>query len=78
VLAVLEFGAAKYGPRNWEKGMAWHRPYSAAMRHLWAWWMGEDRDQETGLSHLAHALCCIMFLMAYVKRGGGTDDRPCV
>lgn len=75
VSKVLTFGAKKYEPRNWEKGMSWGRVFSGAMRHLWAWWGGEDRDKETGLSHLAHAACCIMFLLAYEKRGAGTDDR---
>ena len=31
---VLEFGAAKYAPRNWEQGIAYSRLFSAAMRHL--------------------------------------------
>jgi hypothetical protein len=78
ILAVLQFGATKYGERNWERGMAWHRLFSAAMRHMWAWWRGDDRDLETGLPHLAHAACCIMFLMAYAKRRRGEDDRPCI
>lgn len=73
---VLQFGANKYAPRNWEKGMAWHRPFSALMRHMWAWWRGETRDPETGLSHLAHAMCCIVFLLSYELRGAGVDDRP--
>lgn len=76
VAAVLKFGAAKYAPRGWEKGMRWGRPFAAAMRHLWAWWRGEATDPETGLSHLAHAACCVMFLLAYEKRGVGEDDRP--
>ena len=73
---VLQFGMEKYGPRNWELGMEWSRPFSAMMRHMWAWWMGQDNDDETGLSHLSHAACCLIFLMAYSKRGKGTDDRP--
>ena len=76
VSRVLEFGANKYAARNWEKGMAWHRPFAALMRHMWAWWKGEGNDPETGYSHLAHAACCIMFLLAYEKRGIGDDDRP--
>lgn len=76
VAQVLAFGAGKYAPRNWEKGMRWGRVFGAAMRHLWAWWRGEDRDPETGLSHLAHAACCVMFLLAYEARGVGEDDRP--
>ncbi len=76
IVAVLEFGAKKYGDRNWEEGMAWSRPFSALMRHMWAWWRGEDRDPETGLSHLAHAGCCILFLLAYERRNIGVDNRP--
>ena len=73
---VLAFGAGKYGDRNWEKGMAWHRPFSACIRHLWDWWLRRGPDNETGLSHLAHAGCCILFLIAYELRGVGHDDRP--
>jgi hypothetical protein len=76
IVLVLEFGAGKYGDRNWEKGMHWSRPFSALMRHMWAWWRGESRDPETGLSHLAHAGCCILFLLSYEGRATGTDDRP--
>jgi hypothetical protein len=73
---VLTFGAEKYAPRNWEKGMDWGRVYAAAQRHMWAWLAGEDNDPETGLSHMAHAMCCLMFLIAYQARGTGRDDRP--
>lgn len=73
---ILAFGAAKYAPRNWEKGMVWSRPFSAMMRHMWAWWAGEQTDPETGKSHLWHAACCVMFLVAYEQRKTGRDDRP--
>lgn len=76
ILDVLEFGANKYGERNWEKGMAWNRPFSALMRHMWAYWRGEDFDPETNLPHLAHAGCCILFLLGYQLRGIGEDNRP--
>ena len=76
IIKVLAFGAKKYAPRNWEKGMKWSRPYSALMRHMWAWWRGEHKDPETGISHLAHAGCCVLFLLAYEKRVLGEDDRP--
>lgn len=72
---ILAFGAKKYDARNWEKGMSWGRVYGALMRHLWAWWAREDKDRETGKSHLWHAACCIMFLVAYEARGVGVDDR---
>ena len=73
---ILAFGANKYGSRNWEAGMAWSRPFAALMRHMWAWWRGEHLDAETGKSHLWHASCCLMFLVAYEARKTGKDDRP--
>jgi hypothetical protein len=72
---VLTYGAAKYAPRNWEKGMAWGRVFGALMRHMWAWWRGQTTDPESGLPHLSHAACCIAFLMAFEARQIGTDDR---
>lgn len=76
VAQVLAFGAAKYGERNWERGMNWGRPFAALMRHMWSWWRGEGCDQETGMPHLWHAACCISFLIAYENRNVGIDDRP--
>ena len=76
VAGVLKFGAAKYGERNWERGMAWSRVYGSLLRHLWAWWREEKLDTESGLPHLHHALCCLLFLVAYDLRGVGVDDRP--
>jgi hypothetical protein len=76
VAVILSLGAAKYGDRNWEAGMDWSRPFGAMMRHLMAWWGGEDNDQDTGKSHLWHAATNLFFLIAYQKRGAGKDDRP--
>ena len=76
VARVLALGAKKYGERNWERGMAWSRCYAALQRHMTEWWEGRSVDDETGLSHLDHAACCVMFLSAYEKRAIGTDDRP--
>ena len=72
---VLTYGVAKYEARNWEKGTKWGRLFGAGIRHLFQFWGGEDRDQESGLLHLEHALACIVFLLAYYRRGIGTDDR---
>ena len=75
IVKVLEFGATKYDDNNWCRGAAWSRYWTATMRHVVAWWSGESNDKETGLSHLAHAGCCILFLLAYELRGLGADDR---
>lgn len=77
IVEVLRFGAGKYGERNWETGIAYSRCYSALIRHLTAWWEREPCDEETGLSHLKHAGCCLLFLLAYEVRGMTQyDDRP--
>lgn len=73
--AVLAFGAQKYAEHNWRNGFTWSRPLSAAMRHITAFNAGEDRDPESGLSHLAHAACCIMFLLEFEKTHPHLDDR---
>jgi hypothetical protein len=73
--AVLAFGAEKYAAHNWRKGFVWSRPLSAAMRHITAFNAGEDKDPESGLSHLAHAACCIMFLLEFEKTHKELDDR---
>jgi hypothetical protein len=64
LVKVLTFGAQKYSPDNWRYVEdAERRYFDAAQRHLWAWKRGELEDEESGESHLAHALCCIMFLL---------------
>lgn len=71
VVKVLEFGARKYARDNWqhvEGGM--QRYQAAAFRHLIAYNQGEKVDQETGLSHLAHAGCCLLFLLSLEKSNG--------
>ena len=66
VCKVLTFGSEKYEDENWRKvegGKA--RYFAAAMRHLWAIARGEKNDPETGLSHAAHAACCVLFLLEF-------------
>ena len=75
IAKVLGQGALKYPPNNWREGMTWSRCYASCLRHLFAWWRGENLDQETGLSHLAHAACNILFLLEYELTKKGTDDR---
>lgn len=72
---VLTFGAVKYADRNWEKGILYSRIFGGIMRHLWAWWGGEINDPESGLSHLAHASCGLLFLMEYEHTKREYDDR---
>ncbi|MDH2540581.1 DUF5664 domain-containing protein [Acinetobacter baumannii] len=65
VINVLEFGARKYSEDNWRKvANANTRYFDAAHRHLNAWWDGQTTDPETGESHLAHAVSCLLFILA--------------
>ena len=75
VTRVLMYGADKYQPWNWQRGMKYTRLLGATMRHTIAFLRGDDRDPETGLSHLAHAICCLLFLLSYWLTNNGTDDR---
>ena len=65
---VLTFGAEKYEENSWQKvDNAENRYYAAAMRHLLAWRKGEKIDPESGLNHLDHVACNIMFLQHFEK-----------
>lgn len=59
---VLTYGAAKYAPNNWQ-GVEPGRYEDALDRHLTSWRAGEDKDPETGIHHLAHAACNVLFLL---------------
>ena len=62
VAKVLGFGAQKYDPENWRLLDNLQSRYTAgALRHIFAHMDGEDLDPETNLSHLAHAMCCLLF-----------------
>lgn len=77
VARVYTFGAKKYGDRNWEKGLLYHRPFGATLRHMYAFWDGEQLDKETNIHHLAHAICELEFLLAFELRNmKHLDDRP--
>ena len=75
VVRVLEFGAKKYAMWNWTKGMPYSQTYNAAIRHLDAYMSGEELDPETGLCHLDHAQCCLMFLKYHSENHPHLDDR---
>jgi hypothetical protein len=72
---VMAFGASKYGWDNWKKGMDHSRLLNASLRHLYKYADGIDLDDESGLSHLAHAMCNVAFLIYYKDKGIGKDDR---
>ncbi len=68
VVHVLTFGAKKYAPDNWKfVDDANSRYMDATMRHLVAHQQGEQRDSESGESHIAHAMCCLLFMLWHDK-----------
>ena len=71
---VAGLGAAKYGDHNWRNGMKWSRLLDAAQRHILSWQNGQTNDEESSVSHLAHAAWNLMALLEYEKRNMGTDD----
>lgn len=73
---VYTMGAKKYADENWREGIAWKRIYGAILRHLTSWFLGEDTDPESGLSHLAHAAWGCFTLLNYRRSHPEFDDRP--
>ena len=73
---VWMYGKQKYAAWNWAKGMNWSVPLACAMRHIAAWQRGEELDAESGLPHLAHAMCNLRMLTLYSKTYPEGDDRP--
>ena len=76
IAKVYTYGANQYGDRYWDDGIKWGRLFAATMRHLWSFWTGEDRDQESGILHLAHAGCNITMLIWHLYNRTDLDNRP--
>lgn len=75
VARVLTFGAEKYARDAWQAvENAEVRYMDAALRHLNAHRRGELADDESGESHLAHAACCILFMLDMQEREGIEND----
>lgn len=70
------YGAKKYEDRNWEKGIKYSRIFAAMMRHAWAFWRGEEIDEESGAHHMVAVAWCAFALFHYWNRKQGElDDR---
>ncbi len=77
VVRVLTYGAKKYpSPDNWKRvDNAKPRYLAAMMRHVTARIRGEMMDPETGLPHLAHAMCCLLFWMWHDKENSEIKEK---
>ena len=63
VAKVLEYGASKYERGNWLKPTSWEVSFGCLQRHMAAWQAGEDNDEESGRSHIAHAACNLIQML---------------
>lgn len=79
VVGVISYGAEKYSVNNWQGLEDFdNRFFAASLRHLMAWRQGALIDEESGLPHLAHAICGLLFLMhgkEEVRNCGGKDNE---
>lgn len=75
VTRVFTYGAIKYAPDNWRKGLPWTGCIASLERHLQAFKGGEDVDSESGLFHMAHLAVNALFLLEYYKTHPELDDR---
>lgn len=73
--SVLTYGAKKYKPNNWKQANDIERYVDALYRHLELWRGGQEFDEESGLSHLSHALTNIAFLIHFEEHKVRVDNR---
>jgi hypothetical protein len=76
---AMQDGRLKYGLMNWrEHSVAASVYYDACMRHLMAWWDGEDNARDSGHHHLAHAMACCAVILDAMEQADEKfiDDRP--
>lgn len=76
LIDVLEYGARKYSPDNWHKGLSYKSVVDCMMRHINAMLRGEMEDPESGLLHIDHVQSNAMFLSHYMHslKYEGFDD----
>lgn len=70
-------GARKYGAYNWRAKKVMASIYvDAALRHITAWFEGEELAGDSGVHHLGHAIACCGILLDAQETGNLVDDRP--
>lgn len=67
-------GASKYADDNWRRGYQWKLSFGAMMRHAWAFWRGESRD-ELGNHHLGCVAWHAFTLMWFEANRPELDSR---
>jgi hypothetical protein len=72
-------GGYKYGAHNYRAmGVQASIYFDATMRHLWAWWEGQDYDPDSTakLHHVTKAIASLVVIRDSMLMGNHTDDRP--
>lgn len=75
VAQVMTFGKRKYAKDNWRGGISYTRLIAASLRHIFSYLGGESLDPETGVSHLAHAICDLQMILEFEDTMPEMDDR---
>ena len=66
IARAFEDGQKKgYPANNWLKGMSYSRQIGCILRHLFVWILGRQKDPESGLHPLDHAICRLAMLVTY-------------
>lgn len=75
-LAMME-GGRKYGTHNYRAiGVRMSTYYDAVMRHMMAWWEGEDVDPDSGIHHLIKTMASLFVIRDSMHMRNCIDDRP--
>lgn len=72
---VLTYGAKKYKPGNWKECKDTDRYIAALIRHLEAHRMGELRDEESGMLHMAHVLTNAAFIIYFLTNSENENGK---
>lgn len=76
LMGAMKDGRRKYGLMNWRaKPVSASIYYDAAMRHLMAWYEGEEVAEDSGVHHLGHVMGCMAIILDARASGTLIDDR---
>lgn len=69
------YGSKKYGRYNYCKGHDLSQLIASAKRHISKFYAGEDKDNESGVHHLGHAMVNLAMILQEIELGTLKDDR---
>lgn len=77
VANVGTYGSIKYKDENWRDGLTYKETFGSMMRHAVMWFLGEERDKESGCHHLAHVAWNALAILEFIlqSRRKGLDNR---